>query len=285
VIKILTDSTADLPPELVEQHRIHIIPQSVTIDGRTYLDDGIELGRREFYHKLRASRALPTTSQPSIGDFQKVFGELTADGSEVLCLTISSQMSGTCQAARSAAENMPEARITVMDTQHVSIALGQLAIRAAQEATAGHSVEEIVHTIGQMGDSSGIVFLVGSLEYLHKGGRIGAASAVVGTLLSVKPILTVKGGLIRPLNQVRSKRSAQERMLSLLEEQVPAGATIQGAIAHGDNPVDADWLAKQLQARYDCRNLYIAEMGPVVGTHVGPDIFGTAIFPIARAGT
>jgi len=280
MIKVLTDSTADLSPEQLEVHHISVIPLSVTIDGRTYRDDGVDIGRREFYRKLRAARSLPTTSQPSVGDFQKVFQEMTADGSEVLCLTISSKMSGTYQAARSAADTMPGAPLHVVDTQHVSIALGQLAIRAAQAAGAGMSAGAILALLDRMAKSSGIVFLVDSLEYLHKGGRIGTASALVGTLLSVKPILTVKDGLIQPLNSVRSKKSAQERMLSLLEAQVPAGACVWAAIAHGDNPVDGTWLAEQVQMRYDCRALYIAEMGPVVGTHVGPGIFGAAVFPM-----
>ena len=122
-----------------------------------------------------------------------------------------------------------------------------------------------------------------SLEFLHKGGRIGTASALVGTLLSVRPILTVRDGLIQPLNSVRSKKNAQERMMTLLEAQTPAGTAIWGAIAHGDNPADAEWLAGQLRMRYDCKALYIAEMGPVVGTHVGPGIFGCALFPLPPA--
>jgi DegV family protein with EDD domain len=282
MIKILTDSTADLSPEQLETHRISVIPLSVTIDGRTYRDDGVDIGRREFYRKLRAARSLPTTSQPSVGDFERVFADLTADGSEVLCLTISSKMSGTYQAARSAADLMPQALLTVYDTQHVSIALGQLVIRAAQAASAGLSADEILALLDEMGKSSGIVFLVDSLEYLYKGGRIGAAKALAGTLLSVKPILTVKDGLIQPMNSVRSKNGAKERMLSLLESQVPAGSSVWAAIAHGDNPVDGGWLADQLRMRYDCRALYISEMGPVVGTHVGPGIFGTAVFPMNR---
>jgi DegV family protein with EDD domain len=280
MIKILTDSTADLTPELQERYGIHVIPLFVTINGRTYVDDGVDIGRREFYSKLRATSKLPITSQPSVGDFQKVFRELTADGSEVLCLTISSQMSGTYVSAKAAADSMPEARIHLMDSRQVSVALGQMAIRAAREVAAGRSAAEVLQILDKMADSAGIVFLVETLEYLHKGGRIGAASVLVGTLLNIKPILTIKKGLIHPLNQVRSKKSAKERMLSLLAEQVPAGAAIWGAIAHGDNLSDAEWLAEQLRMRYDCKELYIAEMGPVVGTHVGPGIFGTAIFPV-----
>jgi DegV family protein with EDD domain len=279
VIRILTDSTADLSPEQQEENHISVIPLFVTIDGRTYLDDGVELGRREFYRKMRNAQNLPKTSQPSPGDFQKIFRELTADGSEVLCLTISSKMSGTYLAATTALETMPGAPVRVYDTQHVSIALGQLTLWAAQQANAGRSCAEIVAGLDKMIHTCGIVFLVESLEYLHKGGRIGTASALVGTLLSVKPILTVRDGLIQPLNSVRSKKNAQERMLSLLDAQVPAGAKVWGAIAHGDNPTDAEWLAGQVRMRYDCEALYIVEMGPVVGTHVGPGIIGTAILP------
>ena len=279
MIKILTDSTVDLPPELVEAHHIHIIPLHVSIDDRTYLDNGVDIGRREFFDKLRSARKTPTTSQPSVGDFQRVFRELMADGSEVLCITISSAMSGTYQSAMGALESMPDAPVQIVDSRHVSIGMGPLVLRAARLAAAGYIMQEIVAALTAMIDTCNLVFLVDTLEYLHKGGRIGTASTLMGTLLSVKPLLTVKDGIIQPLHKARSKKHAQKCMLSLLEEKTPPGESIECAVTHAANPEDARWFEEQIRANYDCKNLYVGEMGPVVGAHVGPGVVGIAIYP------
>jgi DegV family protein with EDD domain len=279
MIKILTDSTADLPPELVEAHHISVIPLNVTIDDRTYMDNGVDIGRREFFDKLKAARKMPTTSQPSVGDFRRMFENLTADGGEVLCITISSAMSGTYQSACGALEDMPDAPVQIVDSRHVSIGLGPLVLHAARMVAAGQTMEDIIASVTDMIDACNLVFLVDTLEYLHKGGRIGTASTLMGTLLSVKPLLTVKDGIIQPLHKARSKKLAQKCMLSLLEERTPPGTPIECAMTHAVNPEDAGWFEEQIRARYDCKYLYVGEMGPVVGTHVGPGVVGIAIYP------
>lgn len=284
MIKILTDSTADLPRDYLERYHIAVVPLTLTWQGCTYVDDGVNLNRRELYQKLRGAKQLPITSQPSLGDFDRVYRELTADGSEVLFLTISSEMSGTSRAARSAADALPAARICVYDTRHVSVALAVLVLWAAQMAAAGATLEQITASLDRLLDRSGIVFLVDSLEYLRLGGRIGTAAAMVGTLLNVKPLLTVRDGLIQPLCKVRTKKLAKEQMLAKLDEQVPAGSRIWGGVAHCDNPEEAQWMAEELRRGYDCAELFVAEMGPVVGTHVGPGLFGCAIFPMDGVG-
>jgi len=279
MIKILTDSTVDLPPELVEEHRIAIIPLHVSLDGRTYRDDGVDLGRREFFEKLKAAKSMPTTSQPSVGDFQRVFGELLADGDEVVCITISSEISGTYQSARGALELMPDAPVHLVDSRHVSIGLGPIVLHAARMAEAGHTAEEIIDSVRAMPDTCNLVFLVDTLEFLHRGGRIGTASTLMGTLLNIKPLLTVKDGIIQPLHKARSKKQAQSYTLSLLEEKTPRGTAIACAMTHAVNPDDARWFEEQIRERYDCKHLYVGEMGPVVGTHVGPGVVGIAIYP------
>ena len=279
MIKILTDSTADLPPELVEQHNISIIPLHVTMDEKTYRDDGIDLGRREFFEKLQAAKNMPTTSQPSVGDFQRMFSELLEDGNEVICITISSEISGTLQSALGAVELMPDAPVHLIDSRHVSIGLGPIVWHAARMVEAGHSAQEIVDSIKAMPDTCNLVFLVDTLEFLHKGGRIGTASTLMGTLLNIKPLLTVKEGFIQPLHKARSKKQAQKCMLSLLEERTPRGSSIDYAMTHAVNPDDAKWFEEKLNEMYDCRHIYTCEMGPVVGTHAGPGTVGIAIYP------
>ncbi len=280
MLKVLVDSTCDLLPHEAASYGLHMIPLYVTIGGRTYRDDGIELSRQDFYRLLRTERELPRTSQPSIGDFEQAFRTLTADGSELLCLTISSRLSGTWQAAKAAAESFPHARIHVVDTRAVSVALSLLAIRAAELASAGLPADDIIPILQSIERNFCIVFVVDTLEYLQKGGRIGTASAMLGTLLDIKPLLTIKDGLVQPLHKVRSKKAAKVRMLELFEAGVAPGTTIAGAIAHTASPAEAEWLAGELRARYHCRRLYISEMGPVVGTHGGPGLIGAAIYPI-----
>ena len=280
MLKILVDSTCDLLPEEAAGYGIHIIPMYVTLGGRTYRDDGKELSREEFYRRLRTERELPRTSQPSIGDFERLFRELTADGSELLCLTISSRLSGTWQAAKAAAESFPAGRIHVVDTYAVSVSLSLLAIKAAEMAAAGAPAEEIIPVLESIVRNYCIVFVVETLEYLHKGGRIGTASAFLGTLLDIKPLLTIKDGIVQPLHKVRTKKAAKARMLEIFEAGIAPGTTIAGAIAHTASHEEAQWLADELRSRYNCRRLYISEMGPVVGTHGGPGLIGAAIYPI-----
>lgn len=280
MVKVLVDSTCDLLPEEAAGYGLHFIPMYVTLSGRTYRDDGKELSREEFYRRLRTERELPRTSQPSIGDFEQAFQELTADGSELLCLTLSSKLSGTWQAAKAAVELVPSARIHVMDTRVVSVALSLLAIQAAEMASAGVPAEDIIAALESIERQFRIVFVVETLEYLQKGGRIGTASALLGTLLDIKPLLTIKDGLVQPLHKVRSKKAAKARMLEIFEASVAPGSTIAGAVAHAASPGEAQWLADELRSRYNCRRLYISEMGPVVGTHGGPGLIGAAIYPI-----
>ncbi|MGQ9666283.1 MAG: DegV family protein [Anaerolineae bacterium] len=280
MLKVLVDSTCDLLPEEAANYGLHIIPMYVTFGGKTYRDDGRELSREEFYRRLRTERELPRTSQPSIGDFEQVFRELTADGNALLCLTLSSKLSGTWQAAKAAAELVPTAQIHVADTRVVSVALSLLAIQAVEMASAGAPAEDIIATLQSIERQFRIVFVVETLEYLQKGGRIGTASALLGTLLDIKPLLTIKDGLVQPLHKVRSKKAAKARMLEIFEAGVAPGSAIAGAVAHTASPEEAQWLAEELRARYNCRRLYISEMGPVVGTHGGPGLIGAAMYPI-----
>jgi fatty acid-binding protein DegV len=304
MIKIVTDSTAYLPEATVRQHDLRIVPLCVHF-GEEAFKEGVELSHEEFYARLKAAPVLPTTSQPSAGEFHEVFKELVDAGHEVVVLTISSKLSGTWNSAMAAKEMLPEAKICVIDSLSTSIGLQlmvgaaieaaaaisvidslstaiglQLMLAAAVEAAqAGASRQEILDQVEEIKARIHVLFVVDTLEYLAKGGRIGNAKAFMGTLLKVKPILVLQDGVIEPLEQVRSKQKAQARMLDLVEEYVGGkGAQAKVAICGALVPEEVNALSRDLVGRLGCEQPSISEIGPVIGTHTGPGVIGVAVY-------
>lgn len=278
MIKLVTDSTAYLSEELVRQHDIRVVPLYVHF-GETAFREGVDLSNGEFFARLKEAPVLPTTSQPSAGEFYQVFKELVDEGHEIITLTISSRLSGTWNSAMAAKEMLPEADISVVDSLSTSIGL-QLMIQAAIEAVAaGATRQEVVDQIEQAKQNMKVLFVVDTLEYLAKGGRIGNAKAFLGTLLKVKPILVLQDGAIEPCEQVRSKRKAQARMLELIEEHLGSqGPQAKVAITNALVPEEAHSLAQELSERLCCAEPTVADIGPVIGTHTGPGVIGVASY-------
>jgi DegV family protein with EDD domain len=277
MIKIVTDSTAYLTEATVRQHDIHVVPLCVHF-GEEEFREGVELSHKDFYARLKAAPVLPTTSQPSAGEFYEVFKELVDAGHEVVALTISSKLSGTWNSAMAAKEMLPDAAISVIDS--LSTALGlQLMLAATVEAIhAGASREQIVDQVEEIKAKIHVLFVVDTLEYLAKGGRIGNAKAFMGTLLKVKPILVLQDGAIEPLEQVRSKQKAQARMLELVDEYVgDKGVQAKIAICGALVPDEVSALSRELVGRLGCAQPLISEIGPVIGTHTGPGVIGVAV--------
>jgi DegV family protein with EDD domain len=277
-IKIVTDSTAYLPEDMVRAHDIRVVPLYVHF-GQQEFREGVELSIPEFYTRLREAPELPSTSQPSAGEFHEVFQELVGQGHQVLVMTISSKLSGTWNSAMAAKEMLPEAEITVFDSLSTSVGL-QLMLEAALEATQnGASLPEVVEQLEAIRDKMHVLFVVDTLEYLAKGGRIGNAKAFLGTLLKVKPILTLQHGLLEPLEQVRSKRKAVLRLQELVQERLGDGAPqARVAITHALVPDEAEVLAQELVGCLGCAKPPISEVGPVIGTHTGPGVVAVAAY-------
>jgi DegV family protein with EDD domain len=278
MIKIVTDSTAYLPEDTIRQHDIRVVPLYVHF-GDQALKEGVELSNEAFYTRLQAAPALPTTSQPSPGEFSEVFEELVHAGHEIITLTISSKLSGTWNSAMSAKADLPDAGISVVDSLSTSVGL-QLMVEAAAEAiAAGATRHEIVERIEEIKEKMSIFFVVDTLEYLAKGGRIGNAKAFLGTLLKVKPILFLEDGAIEPLEQVRSKRKAIARLLCLVEDCLDGNSSLARiAVAHGMALEEAQAFIQEIEGRLDCAQPFIAEIGPVIGTHTGPGVIGVAAY-------
>jgi DegV family protein with EDD domain len=278
MIKIVTDSTAYLPKSTIQQYDLRVVPLYVHFADEGFRE-GVELSDEEFYKRLKQAPELPTTSQPSAGEFLRVFKALADDGHEIITITISSKLSGTWNSAMAARDMLPEASITVIDSKSTSVGLQMMVEAAAQAAQAGASVGEIADQIETIRKKMHFMFVVDTLEYLAKGGRIGNAKAFMGTLLKVKPILVLQDGAIEPLEQVRSKRKAHCRMLDLVAEGVDGrGAQAHVAFTNALVPDEARELAQQLQDRLGCPPPLVSDLGPVIGTHTGPGAVGVAYY-------
>jgi len=278
MIKIVTDSTAYLPESILRKNDLRVVPLCVHFGDKMY-KEGVELSNDEFYALLQEAPELPTTSQPSAGEFYEVFAELAAAGHEIITLTISSRLSGTWNSAMAAREMMPEAKISVVDSLSTSVGLLLLVQAAVKARDAGASREEIVQQLEDIKKKLHVFFVVDTLEYLAKGGRIGNAKAFLGTLLKVKPILFFKDGAIEPLEQVRSKRKAQARMVDLVEECVGGrGTEASIALSHALAPDETASLAQEIQERLGCAAPPITTVGPVIGTHTGPGVVAVAAY-------
>lgn len=278
MIKIVTDSTGYLPETFIRQHDILIVPLYVHF-GNEAFKEGVELSNEQFYARLSEAPELPTTSQPSAGEFHQVFKELADAGHEILVLTISSKLSGTWDSAMTAKDMLPDATIHVVDSLSTSVGLQLLIEKATKAIAAGTPLPVIVEQLEEAKKTLRVVLVVDTLEYLAKGGRIGNARAFLGTLLKVKPILALQDGVIEPLEQVRSKRKAQERLLDLIVEcHGSEGTQAQIAIANALVPGEAALLSKKLVERLGCDEPLCTEIGPVIGTHTGPGVIGIATF-------
>ncbi len=279
MIRILTDSGADLPPALQGHPRVEIIPLKVVTPERTYLDR-VELTTEEFLHLLETSDTLPTTSQPSAGEFVTKYKEMLDGGATgILSLHISSKLSGTISSAYAALEELPDAPITIFDSLSVSAGIGLLVQQAVKALDEGKSLDEVLQQLEAMRDGSTIGFVVDTLEYLHKGGRIGKGSALMGSILNVKPVLAIADGEVVPLDKARSKRKALQRALDYVGEKVGADRPMVAAVLHLAAREEAEGVLNMLRERYNCVDSYIAELSPTIGTHGGPGVIGIAACP------
>ena len=266
-IAIVTDSTADIPPELAEEFDIRVVPQVLIMGDQTWRD-GVDIDSPTFYQLLRTSPHFPTSSQPSVVDFQEVFSELATGADGIAAILISDELSGTLNSARMAAENLPGVPIEIIDTRSVSIQLGFIVLAAARAAAAGADLETVAGTAGAMIGQVQIYFVVDTLEYLHRGGRIGAAARLFGTALNLKPLLSIQDGIVQPVTKVRTQRKALATMLELIEDQVAGADRVHMGVIHVAAPEEADRLAEQLETRFQPASMFRSECGPVIGTPV-----------------
>jgi fatty acid kinase fatty acid binding subunit len=277
-IAVVTDSTSYLPEEMIAEQGIHVVSLYVTLDGEERRESDIPPSEySEFYERLRNSEAGATTSQPSVGDFVTVYEPLLGQGKEVVSIHISAGISGTCEAARQARDQLEAdgkggERIHVFDSRSGAGAQGLLALAAAKAAAGGASGPEAVEATQRARDTLKIWFAVDTLEYLRKGGRIGAAQAWLGSALQIKPILTLEEE-ITPVERVRTRRRAFERMIEYARERArdDAGTWV---VQHIQDPETARQLIDECRQIFGRDPVFVSEIGPVLGAHTGPGLLG-----------
>lgn len=269
-IRIVTDSTADLPVDIIKQYNITVVPLRVNFGNQSYLE-GVELTTADFYEKLIKSDKLPTTSQPSPGDFVTVYRQLFKEGAEeIISIHLSKKLSGTYQSALLAKSMMEEdVKITVIDSQLVSMGLGLVVLNAAQAVSENKDNKEIYSIIDNVQQRMNTFFIVDTLDYLQKGGRIGKASLLIGSLLNIKAVLTIEAGEVHAFDKIRGKNKALDRILEIAVQK-SASQKIQCSIVHANSLETALKLREKLLNNLDCNEIIISNIGSVVGTHVGP---------------
>jgi DegV family protein with EDD domain len=268
-IKIVTDSTAYLPPDLIAKYDIRVVPARIHFGTVSYTE-GVDITNEEFYKKLSTGNQIPTTSQPAVGDFLRVYSELARRGRPILSIHVSSKLSATVSSALAARSYLPDAQIDVIDSLSTVMGLGMITLAAARAADKGHSLPEITMRVAELIQRMNVLFAVDTLEYLRKGERIGGASALVGSLLNIKPILYLKDGRMEVLAKARTRARALRRLLELMEERLPMGTPAHVAVMHAQAAEEALVLEKEIRSRFNCAEVYFSEIGPTIGTHLGP---------------
>jgi len=272
-VVVVTDSVATVPESLVRELGIRVVPIMLNHEGRSYRD-GVDLTPNEFYQLLRTSEELPTSSTPSVGDIAEVYQAAAQDSAGVVGIHVTSRLSAVYETAVLAGQSV-DAPVRVVDSRTATMAQGFVVVEAARSAAAGADLESVVARATEMTTEVRFYAFFETLEYLHRGGRIGGAAALVGNALQFKPIIHLVDGQVEPYARPRTRRRATQTLLDTMAEQV-GGRPVHAAVLHADSLDDAEELRRRVADEFDCRELYVTEFTPVMGTHTGPGLLGLA---------
>lgn len=271
-IAIVTDSAASVPPELAREVELEIVPVGIQIDNQ-FLREGLDLTPEEFYAQLEEKESL-TTSQPSPGDFLAIYNKLVDRAKEIISIHITGRQSGTVQVAELLKEHIP-IPITVVDSESASMGQGFAALAAAKAALKGKSREEILEIIERVKKKTAVFVAVPTLKYLARSGKVSRMQAMVASLLTIKPILGIRDGLVQVVDKKRSYGQALQRMISLVEERFPS-ERLTVAVLHSNAPEKAEEYKQKVEERLRCAKVFIAEMGAALAVHGGQGMLGIA---------
>jgi DegV family protein with EDD domain len=272
---VITDSTAYIPAPMLVKHGIRVVPLSV-VWGNEVMRDGIDILPPQFYARLQTEKVMPSTSQTTPEEFKRVVTPLIEAGDSVLTVLISSKLSGTVDSAQQVRGLYPKDRFEIVDTQTTAMALGFCALAAARAVQGGAGLAEAADAARKAVDCSGVIFVVETLEFLRRGGRIGGAAAFLGTALNMKPLLTLHEGKVEALDKVRTKRKATEHMLDLIEQRIGSRRPLRIGTLQAAAEDEARALLKTAEERFRPDETVFSEVSPVIGTHVGPGTIGLA---------
>lgn len=281
-VKIVTDSTADLPPELIDELGISVVPIYIRVGAEVYRD-GVDISHDELYRKLATGRVYPTTSQPLPRDFADVYRKLARETDEIVSIHVASNLSGTYQSARRAREMVDAAcRIKVIDSRSVSMGLGLITITAARLAAAGGTLDTVLAEVREAIPNTRFFGFLDTLKYLFLGGRIGRAQALAGSVLKVKPIVTLRDGEFYPSGQARTRARGIERLFDFARRSLDIKEL---AVVHSTTPEEADNLSERIGASFlDRSRVHLARLGPALGVHGGPGTLAVALLGNGNAG-
>jgi DegV family protein with EDD domain len=276
-MQIVSDRGMDLTPEQMEGLTIHQVPLTLTLDGKSY-HSGVDIQPDEFYRLLASTSSFPTTSQPSPEDFADIYRQLAATDPEILSIHISSGLSGTLNAARLGAEQVPEAHVTLVDTKTLSGAQGWQVYAAARAAQAGWPMPRILELVGRVQAATDTVYTLATLKYLIHGGRISHLKGLLGSVLNLKPLIGVskEDGRYTQLGQARSLNAAILKLADQIACQHAPGSALRVQVLHGHNPEGAELLHNRLSELFQCNWLPTGPIAPVLGAHTGPGLVGVA---------
>lgn len=270
-VRIVTDSAADLPTEIADAKGIRVVPLTVRFGDDVYTS-GVDLTTEEFWKKLPTADEPPATAAPSAGDFDKVYRELVEEGADgIVSIHLSSKLSATYQSATVAAGEFSDVPIEVVDTLGVSATTGLLSLHAAELAEGGSSAADIAASVEDLRKRTSLYGAIDTLEYLRRGGRIGGAQALLGTMLKVKPVVSIVDGIVEPVERVRTRPKSLEHLAGLVRKQADEIDRI--VVLSGDAPDVDDFLSK-IEGVVDVPQENLWALGPVVGTHSGPGVVG-----------
>lgn len=274
---IVTDSTAWIPREFIDQYNITVAPQ-VLIWGEETLNDGVDIQPQEFYARIKTAKVMPTTSQVPIVTMQNIFEGLLDKGFDVLGVFISSKLSGTMQSAIQGREALSKGqdKVHIVDSQSTAMAMGFQVLAAARAVADGASVVDAMAVAEKARDHTGVYFAVETLEFLHRGGRIGGAARLIGTALNMKPVLAVVDGRVEAIERIRTKGKAIDRVLELVAEKTKGQSPIRIATLHANAPEEARDLLDRATKELNAAESLFSEVSPVVGNHAGPGVVGLA---------
>jgi len=273
-IAIVTDSTVNMPPEFIQRHQLTVAPL-VLIWGSEAFEDGVDIQPAEFYTRLKTATVMPTTSQVTIPKFSEIYQKLLDQDYQVLAMLISEKLSGTINSAVQAKSLLPEgAPVEIFDSQSTAMALGFQVLAVARAVEEGATMPEALKVAEQARQNSGIVFAVDTLEFLHRGGRIGTGSRFLGTALNIKPILELRDGKVEALERVRTRAKSLNRLIELVEAKAGGRTPLRLSTLHANAPEEAHALLEEAASRLGAVEKLEAELSPVIGTHAGPGTIG-----------
>jgi DegV family protein with EDD domain len=277
-IIIVTDSSAGIPEELRSGLDICVIPLWLVWDNESFRD-GVDILPHEFYQRLRQSSTMPTSTQPAVEEFREFFQECVKECDAIVSVLASSKISGTVDSALAAKELLPDFPIRVVDSLFCSMGQGLIVMAAARAAASGRSLDQVVKAAEAMRESVNLLFVVDTLEYLHRGGRIGGAKRLFGTALNIKPLLHFDQGVIQPLSQARTKKKGLQVLLDITEDRLAGKKMPEAVVVNVDCPDEGRVLMDMVKDRFNPPQIHTSGVSPVVGTHVGPGTVGLAFYP------